>query len=437
MAKPLTTGRESSTSNRPSKLRVFMPRVLRRILRVVIIGGLTIFMTGIALEAGFRLVPQTIPLGACKSSLTLAHSYCEYNYQYDDPLRLGYIFNGGYAYDGPWNPADPAVVDAVEETCGDWPDHTFDYHFKADSKGFVNNAEPWQDHYDVVITGDSFTRPWSSEWWVDILRAQTGMSVLNLGMDGWATLAEIEAIRLYGLDKTPDWVILMYFEGNDLFGVGEYARRRDSGLDWRAYQLQQVGWADRLIVPHVLGYWGDELWAKIDPPESEPCRYPMTVATNVNRFDTIFYTVHISQLSAQREEIEVSREWELATGAIRDLRNEVEAQGGRFLLVYIPAKEHLYWSRLWEEDDIGHFLELTTPLRSYAEFSEHLDDQMVLMEEFAAANDVELLNLSSALWERTIHAGQAYYNFADVHWNNEGNQLVADLIGDYITASSP
>ncbi len=420
---------DSQVESSPPRRR----KLLRRVFQLAFIGGFTVFLTLIALEAGFRLMPQTIPLGACKSSLTMAHGYCEYNYQYDDPLRLGYIFKGGYSYDGPWNPADPAVVDATEETCGDWPDHTFDYQFKADSNGFVNNTEPWQESYNVVITGDSFTRPWASEWWIDILREQTGLNILNLGMDGWGTLSEIEAIRLYGLDKHPDWVILMYFEGNDLFGVGEYDRRRASGLDWREYQLQQVGWFDRLIVPHVLDYWGDKLWAKIDPPEPKPCRYPMTVATNVNRFETIFYAVHISQLSAWRDEIEASREWTLATDAILDLRDDVEAQGGRFLLVYIPAKEHLYWSRLWDEVDIGHFLELTTPLRSYADFSEHLDDQMHLMEDFAAAHGVEILNLSGELWERTISGGQEYYNFADVHWNNAGNQLVADMIADYIT----
>ena len=79
-----TPSPESKTSDRPVRSRI--------VLRVVIIGGLTVFMTLIALEAGFRMMPQTIPLGACKASLTLAHSYCEYNYQYDDPLRLGYVF---------------------------------------------------------------------------------------------------------------------------------------------------------------------------------------------------------------------------------------------------------------------------------------------------------------------------------------------------------
>ena len=84
----------AESSPHPSVANYSRGRIIQqRVPKIVIISTMTVFMTLIALEAGFRLMPQTIPLGACKSSLTLAHSYCEYNYQYDDPLRLGYIFN--------------------------------------------------------------------------------------------------------------------------------------------------------------------------------------------------------------------------------------------------------------------------------------------------------------------------------------------------------
>jgi hypothetical protein len=402
-----------------------------RWVRYALIGVVSLFSALVALELGFRRVPQAIPLGACESSLTLSYAFCHYEYQYDDPPRLGYVFQPGFEYNGPWNPADAATIHEEKETCGDTPDETFHYAYRADDHGFVNNATPWPTHYDVVVTGDSFAKPWAPVWWVDLLRQQTGMSVLNLGMDGWATLSEVEAVRMYGLDKHPRWVILVYFEGNDLFGVGEYYRRWTSGVDWRTYQLQQVSLVNRLVVPHVLSFWGDQI-RQVVRPEKHICRYPMTVATNVSRFQTVFFDVQISQLSASRSDIESSLEWKLATQAILDLRDEVVAQGGRFLLVYVPAKEHLYWARIWDIDDIGHFLELTTPLRSYQEFTDNVDAQMVLMQEFAAANGVELLNLTGEIWQRTMDRGTQLYNYADMHWNEAGNRLVARLIADYI-----
>lgn len=390
----------------------------------------------LALEAGFRAIPQAIPRGACKNSLTLAHAYCQHHYQYDDPLRLGYVFTPGYSYDGPWNPADPTVIDAEAETCAPFPDHTFHYTFQADHNGFVGNDTPWHDHYDIVVTGDSFTRAYAPVWWLDFVRVKTGLTALNLGMDGWGTLAEVEAVAQYGLAKSPRWVILLWFEGNDLFEVGEYQRRRDSGLDWRAYQLSLTSPLNRAVMPHVLRYWIDEAGRLIGVvPESITCRYPMTVTTCVGRFQTIFFNTHIAQLSFSREDLVAMPEWALASGALLDLRAAVEAQGGRFLLVYVPAKEHLYFSHLWEQKDINHFLELTVPLRSYAEFCDVVDDQMALVEDFAAAHEIEFLNLTGEFWRRTMEGGEEYYNYADLHWNAAGNELAAELIAGYIVAA--
>jgi hypothetical protein len=399
--------------------------------RFALIGVISLFSALLALELGFRRVPKAIPLGACESSLTLSYAFCHYEYQYDNPPRLGYVFKPGFGYNGPWNPADAATIHEENETCGDAPDDTFHYTYRTDANGFVNNATPWLTHYDIVVTGDSFTKPWAPVWWVDLLRQQTGMSVLNLGMDGWATLSEVEAVRMYGLDKHPRWVILVYFEGNDLFGVGEYYRRWTSGMDWRTYQLQQVSPISRLVMPHVLSFWGDQL-RQLVRPEKQICRYPMTVSTNVSRFQTVFFDVQISQLSASQGDIQSSLEWKLATQAILDLRDEVTAQGGRFLLVYVPAKEHLYWARIWDVGDIGHFLELTTPLRSYQEFTDNVDAQMYLMQDFVAANNLDFLNLTGEIWQRTMDRGTQFYNFADMHWNEAGNRLVARLIADYI-----
>ena len=119
------------------------------------------------------------------------------------------------------------------------------------------------------------------------------------------------------------------------------------------------------------------------------------------------------------------------TQTLLDLRSEVTEQGGRFLVVYAPAKEHLYWGRLWDGEDIDNFLALTTPLRSFDEFNETVDAQMLLMEEFAAANAIELLNLTGAFWLETMN-GTELYHYADAHWNDAGNRLAAQLIAEYI-----
>jgi hypothetical protein len=185
----------------------------------------------------------------------------------------------------------------------------------------------------------------------------------------------------------------------------------------------------------MLTYWTGQAHRPLSSANKQ-CIFPMTVYTEVNTFETIFFDVHIRALSATRDEMGQSHEWAETTQAILDLKQLVESQGGRFLLVYIPAKEHLAWGRLWEPVEVNNFLARTQPPRTFVEMEAHISDQMHLMEDFAGSNDIELLNLYYPYRKGTLR-GQDLYNFADVHWNVQGNQLAAKLIGDYILGTQP
>ena len=88
-------------------------------------------------------------------------------------------------------------------------------HLDGDEFGF-HNRTPLKDHYDIVIAGDSFTQQSAPVIWPEVLEERSGLSVYNLGMVVWSTQAEAAAVRKYGFARTPQWVVLMYFEGNDL-----------------------------------------------------------------------------------------------------------------------------------------------------------------------------------------------------------------------------
>lgn len=375
-------------------------------------------------------MPQFIPLDACKASPVLGVGLCKPHYRYDDPPVLGYTYQPGYVYEGPWNPADPVTAEAEKETCPTERDDTFHYVMRVDDKGFVNPS-PWRDQYDIVIVGDSFAVPFARVYWLDVLREATGKTALGLGVAGWGPLSELEALRMYGLDKNPEWVIMLYFEGNDLFNAEQYDVRRRAGVDWLTYEAQQVGLLERLAAPYALRAWGD---AVFNPPSPvETCRYPMEVSTNTHTFETIFFYPHIHMLSKSSQQIKSSSAWALTRQAILDARTEAETVGARFLLVYVPAKEHIYWSRLWDDEDVNNFLALTDPLRSYEEFSETVDAQMAVVETFVEAHEINLLNLTGPIWLRFVE-GAELYHFADGHWNAAGNRLVGELIADYIEA---
>ena len=44
---------------------------------------------------------------------------------------------------------------------------------------------------------------------------------------------------------------------------------------------------------------------------------------------------------------------------------------------------------------------------------------------------IDMLNLTPLLWQATIANGE-YYHYADIHWNQAGNQLVADAVASYL-----
>jgi hypothetical protein len=176
-------------------------------------------------------------------------------------------------------------------------------------------------------------------------------------------------------------------------------------------------------------------WAGASRPAQKDsavdCQFPMTVYTEVNTFETIFFDVHIDMLGQQRSEIENSSEWSLTTQTLLDLKRDVEAQGARFLLVYVPAKEHIAWGRIWEAGEVNNFLARSIPLRTFQEYDAHISDQMLLMNAFAQQNGFDYLNLYYPFRKGTLR-GHDLYNFADVHWNDEGNRLAAQVIANYL-----
>jgi hypothetical protein len=128
-----------------------------------------------------------------------------------------------------------------------------------------------------------------------------------------------------------------------------------------------------------------------------------------------------------------------------------QAQGTQLLLVYVPSKEHVYWSRIWDPVDVNHILERTvtvtlsggdhgalqwepTYLRFGVFYANH-NAQEMLLTDMAVETGVSFLNLTPLFWREGIAHGELY-NYADPHWNQAGNQLAADAIGAYLTTGA-
>ncbi len=422
------------------------PRLMRwlNILIPLLLSVLAVFVT---LEIAFRLFYRLIPIEVCAADPIIGTYYCQPYFEYDKPIRYGYKYIPGFRLEGMWNPANPYLANSENSTAPIGRDDSFLYLFETDDMGFPNKPGPWQDKYNIVIAGDSFTIRTAPQTWIELLAEQTNSDILTLGAPSWSTLNEVEAVKQFGLDKNPQWVILMFFEGNDLVNIGQYLERRDSGLDWREYDMQNVPLRRRLITPHFARY----LWQKLFPPEEAApieYRYPVAASTEAGEIGTVFKEVHLLPLSADYETLALSDEYAAMQEGLLELKELTAAQGARLLVVYIPSKEHVLWSRIWDETDVNNVLERTVTVRlsagdhgrlqfdpiylSYDQFTANQRAQEQLLTDFTAEAGIEFLNLTPLFWQESIETGELYH-FGDPHWNQAGNQLAADAISAYLT----
>ena len=278
------------------------------------------------------------------------------------------------------------------------------------------------------------------------MEKKTGLRTLTLGAPSWSTPNEVEAIKMYGLDKQPSWVLIMFFEGNDLFNTAQYLERQPTGLSWKEFDFQNVRLMQRFLTPHLFHYWTQQLFPDQEPIESR-YRYPVSASTDEGDIQMVLKDIHLLPLSADYETLARSDELAYTKLILNELNGLCQAQGTRLLLVYIPSKEHVYWSRIWDPVDVNNILERTVTVTltgtdqgkliweprylSFQTFNDNHNAQERLLEEIADQEGIEFLNLTPIFWTEGIRQGELY-NFSDPHWNQAGNELAAETIDEYL-----
>ena len=408
---------------------------------------ITLLTLVVAIEVGFRLFYQLIPIEVCASDPIIGTYTCQPYFEYDKPMRIGYRYTPGFKLEGLWNPANPYLANSDNSTAPSDRDDSFEYRFVTDDHGFPNEPAAWQAQYDIVIAGDSFTIRTAPQTWIERLESHAGQEILTLGAPSWSTLNEAEAIRQFGLDKQPKYVLLMFFEGNDIINTAQYLERQDSGLDWREYDMQEVSLYRRLLTPHVADYFWQLLFPPKEADVAPDYRYPIVASSEAGPFETVFKDIHLLPLSADYATLAASDEFTAVKASLVSLNETVSSQGAQLVVVYIPSKEHVLWSRVWDPVDVNNVLERTVTVTlsqgdhgalkweptflSYEHFNETTQAQEQLLTDFTEEANIHFLNLTPLFWQGSIENGELYH-YGDPHWNQAGNDLAADAIWAYL-----
>ena len=313
-------------------------------------------------------------------------------------------------------------------------------HMITDANGF-RNSPPEKATYGIVALGDSFTRASGvANPWPQKLAEYTESDVLNLGDVGFGPQDELKVLQQYGLKKKPQWVILAYFEGNDLYDAASYEQANPFilfrfgkyilGQSIEAWQESRSGGAQAAVIPNY--------------------RYPITITINHKDLEMAFFSYYISWLSLSRETIEASQNYHLARETILQVQELSESAGANLLLVYVPSKSHVYLPYLSDPETIAQvfidvprleldetgFIQFTDETTTPELTRQHMDDQARLLADFAAEHSISYLDLTQTFQEEASAGVELYYPF-DTHWNQLGHDLAAETISEYMEEMLP
>ncbi len=285
------------------------------------------------------------------------------------------------------------------------------------SEGMADRAYPRAKPANTIriaLLGDSVTASLYTAQdkkfkalWEKALTQSTGKTVeiMNFAVDGTSTWEQIQMLHLRARHFQPDYVVLSFFWGND---VWNNSASLDKGRPNPLKDEYTASWVRNLQVKHrksIRWLWNnsaafqflDTLKTRVEtnmdykraqqPAAPPPVAAPPTAppAVPVPQYDPAFAWD--------------SESWKLTRQLIVKLKAETEQSDARLLVFHLPMYDQLV---------------LPKPL-PYAEFKRFLDDKAI-----ANADPFDALSGLAPQQKRALFIGDA------VHLTDEGHRLVAE-----------
>lgn len=313
-----------------------------------------------------------------------------------------------------------------------------------DRDGFRNRRTP--DSADIVVLGDSYLEYGESE--ADTFTGRLegklgGMTVMNLGKSGYGPFQYLEVLKRFGLKYKPKYVLLAFYEGNDIREVRNYLfwksdkRAELDGLYtvsedslWRRYGAAATTSAAGLI--RTAKAWRELLLDRIAQVRGyRPGIHPDLAVLNLKGRD--YPKLFIDKFSkTTTEEMLSTTEFSAIKTIFADFRTLCDENGITPMILYVPTAAHIYarhstatsgwnWLRMRDEQIAA---------------SDHTENAV---KRLARESNIDFISLSPVFRLAAKNGKMVYYPL-DAHWNSQGidiaSQFVADLLkSDYETIS--
>lgn len=279
------------------------------------------------------------------------------------------------------------------------PSKPMTFHYTTDRRGYRNAVD--RTEAEVYLLGDSILVAGLVPFEDTVagrLEAALDKPVMNIALVAIGPQEERDMLRASGLPFKDRWVLHFIFEGNDLL---DSARYRDA--------LQ-----------------GEER-----PPLLERC-FSFQVflylqrALNPSRYEPKLWTGHIGEQPYLFQWLEDSwrghmdKEFDPICGALLDARTYVHDAGGRYAVVYVPAKIRVLGpSCRWPEG---------SALTSYEAHLNPLREQLAL---WCRAQNIPFVDTSEALIQCAATCSIPWF-WGDSHPNGEGHRIMAETVVQWL-----
>jgi hypothetical protein len=316
------------------------------------------------------------------------------------------------------------------------------------------------DTFRILMLGDSFVQA------VQVSREQTArqlledalnagkspgaprFEVISGGVINWGTNQELLYYRAQGRYFQPDLVLLMFYLGNDLqdnlpgnvltvkgfncyapyfvlcqgaliptpiaYAPGlsrlqEYCAPSLDGAPSRDGVSPQQG------LVNALGrlYQYSRLYQQLEP---------LIVANRPRQEFGRAYPSAFSALYLPQTEAELQQAWQITQALIARLRQEVEANGGRFAVAIISPEIVIRLALLSPAEQAVF-------LRDNPNFAQaQLDRPNARLARFLQQQNISFIDLTGPMVEHAAATGAPLYIIGEGHWTVEGNRAAADIL---------
>ncbi|MFQ5612116.1 MAG: hypothetical protein ACE5H9_08280 [Anaerolineae bacterium] len=273
----------------------------------------------------------------------------------------------------------------------------------------------------ALVLGDSYgfgVGVRQEEVWMERLERETGLPFINLSQVGASSLQEA---RIYSRDgrRLPVEVVIWMFFQNDMKENLRFAQWLDPAADIVQAARQPVqscaSLPHRALKKYSLTYELLIYWARY-------CQYSAIPPTPVYRDEDLSLTFCLDHdiCDPEVQARMLSDGWPLTRQAVYDTLALVRQGGAELVIVIVPSKEQVYFRQFQAVASLPPGYDI-----------DDVDQLVAPMRALCAGERLPCIDLTPAFREAANTGPQLYFP-VDIHWNAQGQALVARVVGDYL-----